>query len=172
MCDLSSGNELLALTHIQSKCQHPQQVLVPFFSFRKIIIQALVTALGVFFQGGRNVLNERHCGSTSGRRNKSVVMNTVVMYSVLWELVKYRVAFSKCIIVYQGCRERRRQFKKKKGKCTAACDVFNKFIEQIFCEADQHLILKPPVPEPGGSWPSSGRRGLSSEPETAWHGST
>lgn len=100
-----------------------------------------------------------------------VQSKTVVMCSVLWDLVKYRVAFSKCITLYQGYSERRRQFKEIQ-KHTIACDVFNKFIEQIFCEADQHLILKPPVPERGGSWPSSGRRGLSSEPETAWHGST
>lgn len=60
----------------------------------------------------------------------------------------------------------------REWKYTIACDFFNKFIEQIFCEAHQRLILKPPVPEPGGSWPSSGRRGLSSEPETSWHGST
>lgn len=75
------------------------------------------------------------------------------------------------VYLSQGHRECWRQFKKK-GKYTRACGFFNKFIEQFFCEADQHFILKPPVPVPGGSWPSSGRRGLSSEPETAWHGST
>lgn len=63
-------------------------------------------------------------------------------------------------------------FNEKRENTTTGSDIFNKFIEQIFCDADQHLILKPPVLEPGGSWPSSGRHGLSSEPETVWHGST
>lgn len=94
------------------------------------------------------------------------------MYSVLWDLQKYRVAFSKCVTVCIRDTEKAEANLRKKWKHTIACDVFNKFIEQIFCEADQHFILKPPAPEPGGSWPSSGRRGLSSEPETAWHGST
>lgn len=48
---------------------------------------------------------------------------------------------------------------------------FNRFIRTNFW-ADKRLSLKPLVPEPGGSWPSSGRRGLSSGPERAWHGST
>lgn len=52
----------------------------------------------------------------------------------------------------------------------APSDVREELEKQLYaCIA---LNLTPPAPEPGGSSPSSGRHGLSSGPERAWHGST